>query len=257
MAVILKKFQIDKYLVPVLIINLKKQSIISLPTQLGCPVMCTFCVSRDNKFLENLSDTQMMSLINNALVHVTAPSHVISFTGEGEAYMNAKNIQSVINHFSDDDRLDYFRVCTSGIKVSNMDAVQSSRKPLNFQFSMHSPFDEVRKTLIQKTRSLDEIIGAVRQQTVFDEVAVNYVLIDGFNDSVDDIAQFCEIVPKTWVVKLNPLIENPRHQLKRSPHTEMWGDILRENGYDVRIFNKIGSSLQNDYEDEMTYELLN
>lgn len=255
---ILKKIKIDNYLIPVLIINMDKigYSIISLPTQLGCPVVCDFCISKENKFLGNLTSEQMIYLINEAKIFLTNDKFVISFTGEGEAYLNAKNIQKVINNFEDEKNVLFFRICTSGIKINNLSAIKSDKKSLNFQFSMHSSFDEKRKQLIQKTKPLKEIISSIQESsTMFNEIAINYVLIKGFNDTEEDFNEFIKLVPKEWVIKLNPLIENNKTKLKRSQFIEEWNERLTENGYKVKVFKKIGSTIQNSFEDKMTYEL--
>ncbi len=255
---ILKKIKIDNYLIPVLIINMEKNgySIISLPTQLGCPIACDFCISKENKFLGNLTSEQMIHLIMESKKELTNKDFAISFTGEGEAYLNAKNIQKVINHFENDDNVLFFRICTSGIKINNLSAIKSEKKSLNFQFSMHSPFNEKRKQLIKKTKNLKDIISAIQDSShLFNEIAINYVLIKDFNDTQKDLIEFEKLIPKNWTIKLNPLIESKKNELKKSDNVETWNSKLIKLGYDVKVFKKIGSTLQNSYEDKMTYEL--
>lgn len=255
---ILKKIKIDNYLIPVLIINMEKKgySIISLPTQLGCPIACDFCISKENKFLGNLTSEQMIYLIEESKKEVTNKNFAISFTGEGEAYLNSKNIQKVIHYFENDEEILFFRVCTSGIKINNLSSIVSNKKPLNFQFSMHSPFNEKRKELIKKTKNLKDIISAIKDSShLFNEIAINYVLIKEFNDTEKDLIEFYKLIPKNWTIKLNPLIESKKNELKKSENVEIWNNKLIKLGYDVKVFKKIGSSLQNSYEDKMTYEL--
>lgn len=255
---VLIKIKIDNYLIPVLIINMQKNaySIISLPTQLGCPVACNFCISKENKFLGNLTAEQMVYIINEAKKYITNEKFVISFTGEGEAYLNSKNIQKVIDSFSKEDGVLFFRICTSGIKINNFNSIQSNEKPLHFQFSMHSPFDSQRKKLIPKTKLLTDIIKSINEvENLFKEIAINYVLIKDFNDREEDFNEMLKLIPKKWIIKLNPLIENNKNELKKSIYIDKWYEELLKKGYNVKKFIKIGSTLQNSYEDKMTYEL--
>lgn len=146
--------KIEEYDIPVMIINLKKQCIINIPTQIGCAIGCTFCISTTQKFERNITSSEMIKLINIAKEKSNHSDFLLSFTGEGEPFLNIKNINKVIKHFETKKEINAFRICTSGIRHNLLNTVISEIKPLNLQFSMHSPFDEKRKTLIPKTKEI-------------------------------------------------------------------------------------------------------
>lgn len=50
--------KLNGYSVPVTVINLSTR-IISIPTQIGCLVGCTFCISSQNKFIRNLTHDEI------------------------------------------------------------------------------------------------------------------------------------------------------------------------------------------------------
>jgi 23S rRNA (adenine2503-C2)-methyltransferase len=238
--------------VSVMIINLAKQSIISLPTQLGCAIGCTFCLSSDNTFIRNLTPSEMITLVETGLSHCHHDSALISFTGEGEPFLNLKNINSAMETLHTRSAVNAFRLCTSGIKPNLFGQVSRFSKPLRLQLSLHSPFDDARKQLIPKSVPLTRIVDALTQQTDhFDEVAINYVLMKGINDSDRDNAALTKMLDSRWLVKFNPLLDETRFQ--RSDRTQDFIDSIIKAGKQAIAFSKVGSSIKNGLYGQLTY----
>ncbi len=57
-----KDIPIEEYNLPVMTINLKHSSIVSIPTQIGCAIGCDFCLSSNSKFVRNLKPHEMIQL---------------------------------------------------------------------------------------------------------------------------------------------------------------------------------------------------
>lgn len=53
--------------VPVMLINLSGRSIISIPTQIGCAIGCTFCLSPASKFERSLTADELVALVEQVL----------------------------------------------------------------------------------------------------------------------------------------------------------------------------------------------
>ena len=118
--VVFKKYEINGFKIPLLIINLIKlnKTIISIPTQIGCFVGCDFCPSSKQKFERNLTDKELINVINYGINFSKTKNITLSFTGEGEVFLNAKNIQAVICFFDNKKYIKNYRICTSGIKIN-------------------------------------------------------------------------------------------------------------------------------------------
>lgn len=252
MSVKIHNKQIKGYELPVMVINLKNRSIISVPTQIGCPIGCTFCISSKGVFKRNLTSKEMIELINFGFEHVTNKKALVSFTGEGEPFLNLKNVNSVIFALDSDKRVDCFRVCTSGIRPDLFPFVCKISKPINIQLSLHSPFDEKRKELIPNTRGIKEIIASLKLTTNhFNEVAINYVLMKDFNDREEDLDELIRVVDSRWLIKLNPLMDEDVY--KKSDKKKLFENTLSLKGKNVVSFNKIGSTIKNELYEELAY----
>jgi|GEM_PF-6358552 len=57
-----EKVQIGDHALPVMTINLKDSSVVSIPSQIGCPVNCDFCISKESAFVRNLKAEEMVRL---------------------------------------------------------------------------------------------------------------------------------------------------------------------------------------------------
>lgn len=251
--VIVKSLTIDGYDLPVMIINLKKQSIISFPTQIGCAIGCTFCISSHNPFSRSLKSHEMTKLLEFGLSHATHEKALISFTGEGEPFLNLKEINKTIVSNEINPRVKAYRLCTSGIRPQLFKTVTNSIKPVNLQVSLHSPFDEQRNKLIPKTKPVCDIFNALRASPdVFSEIAINYVLIDGFNDSQNDLKALSQLVDKEWVIKLNPLLDDSA--FTASEHNELFFNELSSLGHAVKLFSKVGSTIKNKFYSKLQHE---
>jgi len=246
------KVKIDEYEIPVMTILLKNQCIINIPTQIGCAIGCTFCVSTTQIFERNLTSDEINLLVNTAMTKSKHTNYLLSFTGEGEPFLNIKNINKSIKYFEKNDNIYAFRICTSGIKHNLLNKVISNVKPLNLQFSLHSPFDDQRKTLIPKTKNVKDIVRSIHKyQSNYNEVSINYVLVEGFNDRKQDLYELMNIIDKSWIIKFNPLLKDDRYI--QSSNRDLFTDTLKHNGFDVRVFSKIGSTIKSEFFDSLTY----
>lgn len=116
MPVFLDTLKIDNKEFPVLKIILKNKKIISIPTQIGCPVKCSFCISKDSKFERNLTVDEL-EFLSGKLDHNT----ILSFTGEGEPLLNYKNVNQVIER--NIDEVESFRICFSGLSTKRLERI--------------------------------------------------------------------------------------------------------------------------------------
>jgi 23S rRNA (adenine2503-C2)-methyltransferase len=252
MPVSIKNIKIDSYTLPVMIIKLKANNIISIPSQIGCAVNCDFCISKNSKFVRNLKSLELEYLAQSCLDNYS----MISFTGEGEPILNIENINSAIKNLDSHKLISDFRICMSGIKADNLNLLEPSSKPIDLQFSLHSPFDETRKSLIQHTKNIDYILENIsNNESKFREVSVNYVLMENINDHVRDLEKLIEIIPQNWTIKLNPLLDE-NEKYKQSKNHDLFYEKLSKV-FNVKMFSKIGSTIKNNFYEQLTYDKVN
>ena len=250
----IKKVNIGEYILPVMVINLKSKTIISIPTQIGCIIDCSFCISKKKKFIRSLTKQELILLYNEAKKEAENNDIILSFTGEGEPFLNIKQINKAIHKLENNKEITAFRVCTSGIKPKQLSKITESVKPINLQISLHSPFTEKRQEIIEKSKSVEEIMREVRvNENRYSEIAINYVMIENFNNTMSDVYKLMDIVRKDWVIKLNPLLSD-KGDVEVVENKNIFFNILQENGYTVKNFSKIGSEISNKLYDQLTYE---
>lgn len=252
MTVKILKFKINENELPVMIINLKKRSIISIPTQLGCAIGCTFCISSESSFVRNLKAKEMRLLVEFGLDHITNKTALISFTGEGEPFLNLKQINEAMRMLHMRSDVDSFRLCTSGIKPVLFNDVKRYSVPVNIQLSLHSPFDEVRKKIIPKSKPISQILHELKKSSAnFDEIAINYVLMKGVNDSNKDRDALVNLIYPEWIVKFNPLLDEEKYQ--RSNKSEDFADALTSSGKRAVVYGVVGSKISNGLYGNLTH----
>jgi len=244
---------IDKYLIPIMVIKLSTHTIINVPTQIGCPIRCTFCISSKSKFVRNLTTAEISSLIDTV---DTSRPFVISFTGEGEPLLNLRAVNAVMNRYDNFENLLSYRICFSGFESVKLKSIRiPKRTKVDLQFSMHSTCDTKRSELVHNTDSLKNIIFNIhKNSSKFNEIAINYVLIKGFNDSVYDRNNLITMLDHSWIIKLNPLITE-NGSIEESPHKKSFEFGLKAFFENVKSFSKIGSSISNGFYEELTYKL--
>lgn len=253
MSVIIKNLEIDHYKLPVMVISLKNKSIISIPSQIGCAINCDFCLSKNNKFVRNLKSTELEKLASFGILD-SNKNYMLSFTGEGEPILNIDNINKTIHIFNNNSNIKDFRICMSGIKADNLSLLLPTNKEIDLQFSLHSPFDNIRNSIIQNTKPISFIKENIElNKSKFREVSINYVLMKGINDSIQDLNELMNIIDKDWLIKLNPLLEESDKYQKSDMH-QYFESSLIDNGFNVKSFNKIGSTIKNGLYDQLTYE---
>lgn len=247
----IKKHRIDRYLIPTMTIHLKDRDILNIPTQIGCPVNCAFCPSAESKFVRNLTADEMSHLIEETIDR--DKKTLISFTGEGESVLNHRNVNETMSRFDRLEKVEEFRICMSGYRCRNLSKIAKTATKMNLQLSLHSPVDEKRFSLMEKTEPLDDIFSAIEENMhKFETISANYVLVDGFNDSEEDL-ELLKAIDKRYQIKLNPLLSDAG-EIVPNKKTDVFFDELKREGFEVLRFSKVGSSMENKLND-MSYSL--
>ena len=237
---------IDGYRTGALDIFFEGRRVISVPSQLGCRVGCSFCVSRHLPLIRNLTADEIFSLARHCLDVAPADGRPLelSFTGEGEPLLNWKNTQAatrLVSKFSGD--FDSVRYCLSGIGASRLlERIAPEQYPTRLQFSLHAARQLVRDRLVPRSESLDSILKALRKtQSLFTGIELNVVLQDTVNDSNEDLIALCGWGNPEWPVLLNPILADGLERV--AARTELFESALISAGRLVKRYTKVAARI--------------
>ena len=237
---------IDGYATGPLDIQVAGRRILSVPTQLGCRVGCTFCVSAGAPVVRNLRAVDMLEMVRVCLDALPPDGRPLelSFTGEGEALLNHREtakvcagLAGVCADFSS------VRYCFSGMAASRLLSVLSAAPfTPRLQFSLHSARQTVRNHLVPLSEPLGVIEKTLRENASrFSAIELNVVLQDGVNDSDEDLDALATWGRSDWPVLLNPLLESGAE--KQARRVLQFAQELAARGRIVRIYREVGARI--------------
>lgn len=209
-----------------------EKQVICFSTQLSCAVGCAFCASPGKMKTINISTDDMLEQIN--VMYGTYASHnkapmLYSFMGEGEPFLNYKNVLETMRVIEVLDPTGKISVSTSGV---NLNAIQNFAHekfdiPVKLQVSVHSMVPEIREWLIPLAKSIEGIKRAIEYYHEHNDgpVELNFALIDGVNDTDDDIQMIIDTFRNEYI-KLTKFNEVPFSKMKSSKRREYFFDEL-------------------------------
>lgn len=231
--------------------------IICFSSQVGCAVGCLFCVtglrSKDERYRRSLNIDELMkqcfNVISDRELGRDKKPILFSCMGEGEPFLNFKNVVSVLGHFGLHVPNARLAVSTSGVKPSLIRSLAHIDFPAPFklQVSLHGPNDFIRGRLIPLTRPVKEIVDAVRFYYWYcgRPVDWNYLLFDGVNDSEECALELAELLGSGWNVKFNvfnPISESPLKQSNNS-RLVIFRKIIEDRGLTTEYYETNGADI--------------
>ncbi len=217
----------DAQRVETVLIPSRKRATACLSTQIGCPMGCTFCATAMDGFVRNLTAGEIIEqVLHLNQAHRLDVTHVV-FMGMGEPLLNYDALVESIAALTDPAQ---FGLSARRITVSTVGHPEAIRDlaaeawPITLAISLHAPNDELRRQLVPaaKNTSIDELIEA--GQAFFEargrEVTLEYVMLDGVNDSIEHADQLAELAARLRCT-VNLIGYNPTEGLKFAPSTDV------------------------------------
>lgn len=214
----------DGTLTESVVMRYRERVTVCISTQVGCPVGCGFCATGAMGFRRNLSTAEIIDQVLTASALIGEEGRRISnlvYMGMGEPLLNLQAVLESIRVLTDPDGLGLahraLSVSTIGIP-SGILRLARAEPQVNLAVSLHAADDRTRALMVPKSSrySLSEILEAAWDH--FDlthrKLLVEYVLLDGINDSVDDARRLASLL-RGHVVAVNLLAWNPVPQLGR------------------------------------------
>ena len=187
---------------------------VCLSSQTGCAVDCAFCVTGRLGGGRNLSAGEIVGQLYAVLDDAgRSPEGMrIVFMGMGEPFLNPDGVLGAMEVLFEIVSPRRVTVSTSGITPAFARFAALPRRP-NLAVSLNAADPQTREKLMPITKSypLDGVLRAVREWPLEPRrtVLVEYVLISGVNDSVDDAIRLARLLRGLQVkVNLIPLNED-------------------------------------------------
>ena len=214
-----------------------------ISTQVGCNMACAFCESGRLKKRRNLMVCEMVLQILKIEDDINKRISHIVLMGIGEPFDNFDVLKRFISVITCPYGLEigqrHITVSTCGL-VPKIKEFASLNTQVNLAISLHAGSDEVRNKLMNINRvypikdvfdALDFYISKTNRR-----VTIEYILIDGINDSEKDALDLVSLVKgKLMYVNLIPYNETSNFTFKRSNEFKInkFYDILKKNGINV------------------------
>lgn len=198
---------------------------VCLSTQIGCAQGCKFCHTGTQKMLRNLTAGEIVGQFMSArdsygewpsLTDETRYLSNIVVMGMGEPLYNYDNLVKAIRIITDGEGLAISKrritVSTAGMaeKIPNL----ATDLGVKLAVSLHAPNDDIRNEIMPINRKypLKDLIQACKYYQQLSErrqyITMEYVLIKGINDSVENAKELISLV-KGLEVKFNLIPFNP------------------------------------------------
>ncbi len=208
----------DKNSIETVYIPENDRGTLCVSSQVGCALNCTFCSTAAQGFNRNLSVAEIIGQVYIAKRELQKQDRKITnvvMMGMGEPLMNYSNVLPSMDLMLDDLAygLSKYRVTlsTSGVVPEMKKLKQDS--PVALAVSLHAPTDALRNKLvpINKKYPLKELLEVCRDYYSEEKrrkVTIEYVMLDGVNDSLNEARELAKILSKVRC-KINLIPFNP------------------------------------------------
>ena len=231
-----------------------ERNTICISTQVGCRFGCTFCATGKMGFTRNLDPGEITGQLLSIERRFGIRIDNIVVMGMGEPLDNLDNLLKAIAIFTHPEALAMSprRITVSTVGIPDAMRLLKHRHPrLGLSLSLNASNPELRRELmpVEKTHSTPSLIAAMKliNPGRQDAVTVEYVLLEGVNDSPGNARELCELLKEIDNVKVNLIPYNPSGDVdyKRPSRAavEEFQSIVRRGGYECFIRRSAGSDI--------------
>ncbi|HEX6761480.1 MAG TPA: 23S rRNA (adenine(2503)-C(2))-methyltransferase RlmN [Gaiellaceae bacterium] len=192
---------------------------VCVSSQSGCPLTCTFCATGQMRFRRNLDAWE---ILDQALhFRRSEPIDHVVFMGMGEPMLNLDAVLAAARRLPDSG-VTHRRttISTVGWLPGLTRFVDEVSEPIRLALSLHAPLDALRSELmpVNDRYPLEDVLGECRRYHTLRrrKVFVEYVMLDGVNDSPAHAATLAEVLDRD-VFKVNLIPYNPTGMYEGSP----------------------------------------
>ena len=178
---------------------MRDRTSVCLSSQAGCAVGCTFCVTGFFGAGRNLTPSEMLGQFFTVQLEHKVPFEMMNvvFMGMGEPLLNFDNLVTTLEILYTNIAPKRITVSTSGIIPGVEELAKIDRRP-NLAVSINAPDQKRREEIMPITKKypLPELMAALERYPTEKgrEITIEYVLLAGYNDSVQDAAALARLI---------------------------------------------------------------
>ena len=204
----------------------KNRATICLSTQVGCAVDCSFCATAKMGFVKNLSVGEIIDqYFQLERLSDTKITNVV-FMGMGEPFLNYKNSIAAARLLNHEKGINLgarrITISTAGI-IGKIKKFTKEKHPFRLAISLNgSNHDQRLKIMpITKNQTFQNLLEAIKVYTNQSRkrITIEYVLIEGINNSKKDSLKLIEILSQIKC-KLNVIPYNEIDSVYKRPSEE-------------------------------------
>ena len=248
----------DGHFVEGVLIPTEERITACVSSQIGCSLSCKFCATGYLERKRNLNFDEIYDevvLLNQlSYKHHEKKLTNIVFMGMGEPLLNYRNVLRSIERITATDGLAMSprRITVSTAGVAKM-IMQLGDDKVRFKLalSLHAANDKKRDQImpINETNDLKSLVEALNYfyQKTENEITLEYILFDNFNDSFEDAGELIKIyrqVPADLVniIEYNP-IDHARFKKPSEEKTAAFMEYLEKNRVNTRLRKSRGKDI--------------
>ena len=211
-------------------------------TQVGCAIGCKFCLTATAGLTRNLSTAEIMAQVWTARHSMQQPVRNLVLMGMGEPLHNYDAVADFVRLVTDPQGMAFsprrVTLSTAGL-VPAIYRMMDDQLPCSLAVSLNATTNDIRNRImpINQKYPLEMLLEAVQtyvQQHGRKRVLIEYVLLGGVNDTMDDAHRLVEllqgIASTVNLLPFNPF-DGSAWQRPERAQVEAFRDILSQAGF--------------------------
>jgi len=239
----------------------KDRRTLCVSSQVGCALDCSFCSTAQQGFNRTLSVAEIIGQVWRVAQIIGSygdtgdkPVTNVVMMGMGEPLLNLNNVVPAMELMLEDFGFGLSKrrvtLSTSGV-VPALDLLRD-KIDVALAISLHAPNNELRNELVPVNRKypMEEFLAASRRYVANskanDKVTVEYVMLDGVNDSMEQAHELAHALKDTpSKINLIPFNPYPGSPYKRSSNSRIdrFNKVLQEYGFTVIVRKTRGDDI--------------
>jgi 23S rRNA (adenine2503-C2)-methyltransferase len=200
---LLDETAVETVMIPSEMVNeegIPKRRTLCISTQVGCALGCAFCATATLKLKRNLAPAEIVDQYMKAREICGTDITNIVFMGMGEPMLNYDNVMKAVDILTNPEigliTAKHITLSTAGI-VPGIIRMADEAKQIKLALSLHGTTQGQREAImpIANKYSLKELGDALEYyyQKTRKPITFEYILFDGFNDSMEDVMRLAKI----------------------------------------------------------------
>ncbi|MCR5672402.1 MAG: 23S rRNA (adenine(2503)-C(2))-methyltransferase RlmN [Lachnospiraceae bacterium] len=224
-----------------------------ISSQVGCRMGCRFCASTVDGLVRNLTAGEMAGQIYSVEADINERIGHVVVMGSGEPMDNFDAFTGFVDIITDDRGNNLsgraITVSTCGL-VPKIRELADRRYAITLALSLHAVTDEKRKEIMPVANKypLEEVLEACRyyRDVTGRRITLEYSLIEGFNDSDEDVRGLTAIARKLGghvnLIPVNPIRESKYRATAHGCAVRL-KNKLEKNNINVTIRREMGRDI--------------